>query len=57
MKHKKRTRNLSVYRPREPLYPNAADTGYFTRKLLDILTAVVSGIGFTTAMVFLVTLT
>jgi len=59
MKHnKKRTnRNLTVYQSSQPMYPNAADKNYITRKLLDIATAIASGMGLVTAMVFLITLT
>ena len=39
---------------RGPMYPNAADANYFSRKASEILTAVVSGMGVLTAMVFLV---
>lgn len=39
-----------------PLYPNAADHNYFAEKALNILTAIVSGMGFASAMLFLVTL-
>jgi len=56
MKQKKRNKNLKVYRS-QPAYPNAADAGYFTRKALDVITALVSGMGLITAMVVLVTLT
>ena len=48
--------HLSVYNPRQPRYPGAADDRYFAAKALDILTAVVSGMGLLTAMLFLVTL-
>ncbi|MBQ8834664.1 MAG: hypothetical protein IJ001_07055 [Oscillospiraceae bacterium] len=50
-------RHLTVhyYQPK-PIYPNAADPSYFTEKALDILTAIVSGLGFATAMLFLITL-
>lgn len=41
---------------RQPVYPNAADANYFTGKALQILTALASGIGVVTAMVFLVIL-
>lgn len=41
---------------RRRVYPNAADTGYFAGKLLDTVTAVVSGAGFMTAMFFLITM-
>ena len=53
---KRRNPNLTIYRSREPQaapYPNAADDRYFARKALDILTALVSGAGFISAMVFL----
>lgn len=56
MKHTNSRRNLTVYKPRRPTYPNAADNRYFAEKALDILTAVVSGMGLVTAMLFLVTL-
>ena len=57
MKKTKRNRNLTVYHPRPPMYPNAADANYVTRKLLDIATAIVSAMGLVTAMIFLITLT
>lgn len=56
MKKYNHHRNLTVYKPRQPIYPNAADDRYFARKALDILTAIVSGMGLITAMLFLVTL-
>ncbi len=56
MKKHKRSRHLSVYKPRQPMYPNAADSQYFARKALDIVTAIVSGLGFVSAMLFLVTM-
>lgn len=49
-------RHLSVVNTRPPMYPNAADHTYFARKALDVVTAIVSAMGFTTAMVFLFTL-
>lgn len=52
---KRRKSSIRIYR-HYPAYPNAADTSYFTGKLLDILTAVVSGIGFVVAMLFFVTM-
>ena len=39
-----------------PMYPNAADNGYFTKKATDILAAILSGMGIMTAMMFLVIL-
>lgn len=41
--------NVQLYRP---AYPNAADRNYLRQKHLNILTSVVSGIGFFTAMLF-----
>lgn len=38
----------------QPTYPNAADTNYFTAKALEILAAVVSGLGCMVGMIFLV---
>jgi len=54
-KHNRR-RNLTVYKPSQPAYPNAADNRYFAEKALDVITAIVSGMGFISAMVFLVTM-
>lgn len=57
MKQKTRKYNhLRVVKSRQPMYPNAADHNYFAQKALDVVTAIVSGMGFTTAMVFLFTL-
>ena len=56
MKHTNHRTNLTVHHYQQPAYPNAASTGYFARKLLDIVTAVVSGMGFITAMLCLVIL-
>ena len=53
---KGRNGNLTIYRSQErhaAPYPNAADDRYFAGKALDILTAIVSGAGFASAMVFL----
>ena len=46
-----RNRQLYVY---QPAVPNAAPPSYFTDKMLDALTTVVSAMGFVTAVVFLV---
>ena len=55
MKHTTSNRNRTVSRySSQPVYPNAADTNYFTEKAMEILTAVVSGMGCIAAMVFLV---
>lgn len=57
MKQKKRNSNLTVYRRPEPRYPNAASSSYVNRRILDIVTAIASGMGLVTAMLFLITLT
>ena len=56
MKTKKSNRHLSVYKPNQPAYPNAADNRYFATKALNVMTAIVSGMGFVSAMAFLVTM-
>lgn len=56
MKQNKQYGQLTIYKPRQPIYPNAADASYFTGKLLDILTAVASGVGLISAMAFLITI-
>lgn len=56
MKHNKRSRHLTVYKPSQPAYPNAADHRYFASRALNIMTALVSGMGFVSAMLFLVTM-
>lgn len=56
MKHNANRRNMTVYHPNRPAYPNAADNSYFTGKALNIITAIVSGMGFVSAMLFLVTM-
>ena len=53
MKATRSNRNLTIYRPNRPTYPNAADRNYVLGKLLNIVTAVVSGMGMVTAMVCL----
>lgn len=37
-------------------YPNAADPQYYNQKALDIVTALISGMGLACAMIFLITL-
>ncbi len=39
-----------------PNYPNQADPCYYEQKLLDIATAIVSGIGLIVAILFLISL-
>ena len=56
MKTKKRNTNLAIYHANQPAYPNAADNRYFAGRALNIMTAIVSGMGFVSAMAFLVTL-
>ena len=56
MKNQKKQPYLRVVNSREPMYPNAADHNYFARKVLDVATAIASGFGLFTAMIFLVTM-
>ena len=56
MKNRKKYRHLKVVKPRQPIYPNAADDSYFAQKALDVATGLVSCVGFVSAMVFLVTM-
>ncbi len=48
--------HLTLYKPQQPPCPNAADTDYFAQKAVDILTVLVSVVGFVSAMVFLFTM-
>jgi len=56
MKKHKKNRNLSIYKGNQPAYPNAADNRYFAQRALNVMTAIVSGMGFASAMLFLVTM-
>lgn len=56
MKKHKNTRHLTVVRTAHPTYPNAADSRYVAGKALNVVTALVSGMGFVSAMLFLVTM-
>ena len=56
MKIKNTYSHLHIVEPREPRYPNAADHNYFARKALDVMTAIASGFGLFSAMIFLVTM-
>lgn len=56
MNHKKKYSHLKIVKASQPMYPNAADHHYFARKALDVMTAVVSGFGLFSAMIFLVTM-
>ena len=40
-----------------PAYPNAASSSYYFRKALDVVTAIVSGMGLLAAIVFLAAVT
>ncbi len=56
MKPTEKYPHLTVCRSGEPKYPNAADNNYFAEKALNVMTAIVSGMGFVSAMLFLVTM-
>lgn len=56
MKQNRKYTHLTIYKPSQPAYPNAADNNYFAGKALNIITAIISGIGFISAMLFLVTM-
>ena len=56
MKNKKQYAHLKVVETKQPQYPNAADHNYFARKALDVMTALASGFGLFSAMIFLVTM-
>lgn len=56
MKTTPKHRCLTIYKPSQPAYPNAADNSYFARRAVDIITAIVSGLGFVSAMLFLLTM-
>ena len=40
----------------QPAYPNAAGPQYYRQKALDLVTAIISGMGLACAMIFLITL-
>lgn len=56
MKKRKKYSHLRIVKPQQPMYPNAADHRYFARKALDVMTAIVSCMGFVSAMIFLITM-
>lgn len=56
MKHTNHSSLLTIPQSRAPRYPGAANDQYFSEKALNILTAIVSGMGMVSAMLFLVTL-
>lgn len=55
-KNHKKYPHLTIVRHSQPAYPNAADSNYFTTRALNIITGIVSGLGFASAMLFMVTL-
>ncbi len=56
MKHNRKNRHLIIVNSKEPPYPNAADHNYYAERALNVITALVSGMGFASAMLFLVTM-
>ena len=56
MNNKKTYSHLRILETKAPRYPNAADHNYFKRKALDVMTAIASGFGLFSAMIFLVTM-
>ena len=56
MNNKKTYSHLRIVEPKAPRYPNAADHNYFARKALEVMTAIASGFGLFSAMIFLVTM-
>ena len=56
MKQNQKYPHLRVVNSRQPMYPNAADHNYFSRKAVDVMTGIASGFGLFSAMIFLVTM-
>ncbi len=56
MKEVSKYPHLAVYTPDQPMYPNAADHRYFAQRAVNIITSIVSGMGFICAMLFLLTM-
>lgn len=56
MKANKRHRSYSTRRSHRYAYPNAADSSYFYEKILDGITAVVTGMGTITLLFYLATI-
>lgn len=56
MKHTKKHHSYSSRRCHRYAYPNAADSSYFLGKLLDGVTAVVTGMGTITLLFYLATI-
>ena len=57
MKQNKKNHASNVRYVHRKTYPNATDAGYFAGKLLQVLTAILSGMGFVGTMVLLVSFT
>lgn len=55
MKRKSSRANLTLYTSNQPKYPGGADRRYFVEKAVNIVTAIVSSMGFITAMLFIFT--
>lgn len=55
MKHAYDRRYYSTRRSRRYSYPNEADPSYFTGKLLDGITAAVTGMGAVTLLMYMLT--
>ena len=56
MKKKHHNPHLTLHKTSQPAYPNAAGPHYFATKALNVMMAMVSGMGFISAMLFLVTI-
>ena len=56
MKNRKNHHNHTAVKSSQPAYPNAADHRYFATRALNVVTALVSGMGFVSAMLLLVTM-
>lgn len=56
MKHTRMNRPYYARRARRYPYPNAAEPGYFTGKLLDTITAAVTCMGTVTLFFYLATI-
>ena len=54
MKHTAKHHSYSARRGHRYAYPNAADSRYFAEKLLDGVTAVITGMGAVTVLLYLI---
>lgn len=50
-----RKHTYSTRRYRRYTYPNEADPGYFTGRILDVITAMVTGMGTVTLLLYFLT--